>query len=43
MPLELVPDWRQRGRFGGVEAEVERVNLLPATEEDVNQPLVIRS
>jgi HlyD family secretion protein len=36
MPLELVPDWRQRGRFGGVEAEVERVNLLPATEEDVD-------
>ena len=39
MPLELVPDWRQRGRFGGVEAEVERVNLLPATEEDVNTTL----
>jgi HlyD family secretion protein len=39
LPLELVPDWRQRGRFGGVEAEVERVNLLPATEEDVNTTL----
>ncbi|WP_255124645.1 NHLP bacteriocin system secretion protein [Synechococcus lacustris] len=39
LPLELVPDWQQRGRFGGVEAEVERVNLLPATEEDVNTTL----
>lgn len=39
LPVELVPDWRQRGRFGGVEATVQRVNLLPATEEDVNTTL----
>jgi len=34
--IEVVPDWQQRGRFGGIQAIVERVSLLPATPEDIN-------
>ncbi|MEN9387304.1 MAG: hypothetical protein RLZZ255_280 [Cyanobacteriota bacterium] len=34
--IEVVPDWQQRGRFGGIQAVVERVSLLPATPEDIN-------
>jgi len=36
MAVEVVPDWNERGRFGGIRGRVERVNLLPATPEDVN-------
>ena len=35
MAVEVVPDWNERGRFGGILGRVERVNLLPATPEDV--------
>jgi HlyD family secretion protein len=34
--IEVVPDWQQRGRFGGIQGVVERVSLLPATPEDIN-------
>ena len=34
--IEVVPDWQQRGRFGGIEGVMERVSLLPATPEDIN-------
>jgi HlyD family secretion protein len=34
--IEVVPDWQQRGRFGGIEGSVEHVSLLPATPEDIN-------
>jgi len=34
--IEVVPDWQQRGRFGGIQGMVERVSLLPATPEDIN-------
>lgn len=39
LPVELVPHWNERGRFGGVQAEVEQVSLLPATREDVDTTL----
>ena len=35
-PIEVVPDWQQRGRFGGIQGIVDRVSLLPATPEDIN-------
>jgi HlyD family secretion protein len=34
--MEVVPDWNERGRFGGIRGRVRRINLLPATREDVN-------
>ena len=36
MAMEVVPDWNERGRFGGIRGRVNRVSLLPATREDVN-------
>jgi HlyD family secretion protein len=36
MAMEVVPDWKERGRFGGIQGRVNRVSLLPATREDVN-------
>ena len=36
LAMEVVPDWNERGRFGGIRGEVNRVSLLPATREDVN-------
>ena len=36
MTMEVVPDWKERGRFGGIQGRVNRVSLLPATREDVN-------
>jgi HlyD family secretion protein len=34
--VEVVPDWKERSRFGGIVAEVGAVNVLPATEEDIS-------
>ncbi|MBL6798656.1 MAG: NHLP bacteriocin system secretion protein [Synechococcus sp. BS307-5m-G39] len=34
--VEVVPDWQQRGRFGGIRGSVSNVSLLPATPEDIN-------
>ena len=39
MAVEVVPDWNERGRFGGIQGRVERLNLLPATREDVDTTL----
>ena len=39
LEVEVVPDWNDRGRFGGIRGRVERVNLLPASKEDVNTTL----
>ena len=36
LAMEVVPDWNERGRFGGIRGRVQRVSLLPATPEDVN-------
>jgi HlyD family secretion protein len=36
LPMEVVPDWNERGRFGGLLGHVQRVSLLPATREDVD-------
>jgi len=36
MPVEVVPQWNQRGRFGGIVGKVGQVNTLPATEEDIS-------
>ncbi|WP_259725998.1 NHLP bacteriocin system secretion protein [Synechococcus sp. CS-1332] len=36
LAMEVVPDWNERGRFGGIRGRVVNVNLLPATREDVN-------
>lgn len=36
LAMEVVPDWKERGRFGGIQGRVNRVSLLPATREDVN-------
>ncbi|MCP9771043.1 NHLP bacteriocin system secretion protein [Synechococcus sp. Tobar12-5m-g] len=36
LPVEVVPDWNQRGRFGGIVGRVRRVNVLPATEADIS-------
>lgn len=35
LPLEVVPQWNQRSRFGGIVGRVERVSTLPATPEDI--------
>ena len=34
--MELVPQWKQRGRFGGIVGQVTQVLTLPATEDDVS-------
>jgi len=39
LPVELVPHWNERGRFGGVQAQVSQVSLLPATREDIDTTL----
>jgi HlyD family secretion protein len=39
MAVEVVPDWNERGRFGGIRGRVERLNLLPASREDVDTTL----
>lgn len=36
LPVEVVPDWKERARFGGMLGVVERVSLLPATSADVD-------
>ncbi len=36
LPVEVVPLWDQRGRFGGIVGRVSQVLPLPATEEDVS-------
>jgi HlyD family secretion protein len=36
MPVEVVPQWNQRSRFGGIVGKVRHVNTLPATEEDIS-------
>jgi len=36
MPVEVVPQWNQRSRFGGIVGRVRQVNTLPATEEDIS-------
>jgi HlyD family secretion protein len=36
LPVEVVPQWNQRGRFGGIEGKVKQVLTLPATEEDIS-------
>ncbi|MFM7674278.1 MAG: NHLP bacteriocin system secretion protein [Synechococcus sp.] len=36
LPVEVVPLWNQRGRFGGIVGRVQKVLTLPATEEDIS-------
>ena len=36
MPIEVVPHWKQRGRFGGIVGKVSSVLTLPSTEDDVS-------
>ena len=36
LPVEVVPLWNQRGRFGGIEGSVRSVLSLPATAEDIS-------
>ncbi|MEA5441067.1 NHLP bacteriocin system secretion protein [Cyanobium gracile] len=36
LPVEVVPLWDQRGRFGGIVGKVTQVLALPATEEDIS-------
>ena len=36
LPVEVVPQWKQRGRFGGIVGRVSQVLSLPATLEDVS-------
>ena len=36
IPVEVVPPWNQRSRFGGIVGKVLQVNTLPATEEDIS-------
>jgi HlyD family secretion protein len=36
LPVEVVPLWNQRGRFGGIVGKVTQVLTLPATEEDIS-------
>ncbi|MFN9646324.1 MAG: NHLP bacteriocin system secretion protein [Cyanobacteriota bacterium] len=35
LPVEVVPQWNQRGRFGGIAGTVTRVSTLPATPDDI--------
>jgi len=36
LPVEVVPLWNQRGRFGGIVGRVTQVLSLPATQQDVS-------
>lgn len=36
LAMEVVPDWNERGRFGGIRGRVRNINPLPATREDVD-------
>ena len=36
LPVEVVPLWNQRGRFGGIVGKVTQVLTLPATAEDIS-------
>ena len=36
LPVEVVPLWNQRGRFGGIVGRVRSVLTLPATQEDIS-------
>jgi HlyD family secretion protein len=36
LPVEVVPLWNQRGRFGGITGKVKRVLSLPATVDDIS-------
>jgi HlyD family secretion protein len=36
LPVEVVPLWNQRGRFGGIVGHVKQVLTLPATEDDIS-------
>jgi HlyD family secretion protein len=36
LPVEVVPQWNQRGRFGGIVGKVSQVLTLPATQEDIS-------
>ncbi|MFL0780489.1 MAG: NHLP bacteriocin system secretion protein [Prochlorococcus sp.] len=36
LPVEVVPLWNQRGRFGGIIGKVKRVLTLPATASDIS-------
>ncbi len=36
LPVEVVPLWNQRGRFGGIVGKVKQVLTLPATEDDIS-------
>ena len=36
LPVEVVPQWNQRGRFGGIEGRIQQVLSLPASEEDIS-------
>ena len=36
LPVEVVPLWNQRGRFGGIVGTVRQVLSLPATEDDIS-------
>jgi HlyD family secretion protein len=35
LAVEVVPQWNQRGRFGGIDGTVKRVFTLPATPDDI--------
>ena len=35
MPVEVVPHWNQRSRFGGIVGKVRQLDTLPAAEEDI--------
>ena len=39
LPVEVVPLWKQRGRFGGIVGTVRQVLTLPATEDDISTTL----
>ena len=36
LPVEVVPQWNQRGRFGGIVGKVKQVLTLPATQDDIS-------
>ena len=36
LPVEVVPQWNQRGRFGGIVGKVTQVLTLPATADDIS-------
>ncbi|NDA76070.1 MAG: NHLP bacteriocin system secretion protein, partial [Synechococcaceae bacterium WB8_3_299] len=36
LPVEVVPQWNQRGRFGGIVGKVTQVLTLPSTQDDIS-------